>query len=366
MAHQDRPHLDRRWGLREREPWRDMRVREGRDENRDDNPLWGRHQPRQGGDFEDRYAGTGGSEARGDERSQRGQWRGETYGRGRYEHEDHLRSGGSYGGQYDEQGSAASEQRFYSPHEGANDENAQRRYGSGRDYEDRVYGYDPGREQEASQRSRYGRNADNEERYGQGYGSQAYRNSDRYGGDYSLAGAGLSGQWERGFGDMSRGGSGYYGGSDYGSRSSGYGEQSSWSGSVNRPARQSFRGKGPKGYERSDERLKELICERLMEDPDIDASEISVDVRNREVTLRGTVDDRRTKYEVEELIEQCGGVKDVKNELRVRARGSDSGDTTSSQAGSAQAGGSESSYGTSGLSGLNTGASGPSTGGRSK
>jgi osmotically-inducible protein OsmY len=48
---------------------------------------------------------------------------------------------------------------------------------------------------------------------------------------------------------------------------------------------------GPKGYERSDERLREVICERLTVDPDIDASDITVDVRNHAVTLRGLVDD---------------------------------------------------------------------------
>jgi hypothetical protein len=81
--------------------------------------------------------------------------------------------------------------------------------------------------------------------------------------------------------------------------------------------RQSFRGKGPKGYERSDERLKELICERLTDDDEIDASDITVDVRNGEVTLSGTVDDRRTKYLVEELVERCGGVKEIHNNLRL-------------------------------------------------
>jgi osmotically-inducible protein OsmY len=78
-------------------------------------------------------------------------------------------------------------------------------------------------------------------------------------------------------------------------------------------------GKGPKGYTRSDERLKEVICEKLTDDPDIDASEISVDVTGQIVKLTGTVDDRATKYEVEELIERCGGVKDIDNQLRVRS-----------------------------------------------
>ena len=52
--------------------------------------------------------------------------------------------------------------------------------------------------------------------------------------------------------------------------------------------------------------VKGIICEKLTDDPDIDASEISVDVTSQVVKLTGTVDDRSTKYEVEELIERCG------------------------------------------------------------
>lgn len=81
---------------------------------------------------------------------------------------------------------------------------------------------------------------------------------------------------------------------------------------------QSFRGRGPQGYQRSDDRLKEMICERLTDDPDIDASNVTLEVTGQVVKLTGTVDDRRTKYEIEELIEHCGGVKDIDNQLRVQ------------------------------------------------
>lgn len=83
---------------------------------------------------------------------------------------------------------------------------------------------------------------------------------------------------------------------------------------------QSFRGKGPKGYQRSDERLKEVVCERLSDDHRVDASEISVEVKNGEVTIEGQVSDRSTKYRVEDLIEQCG-VKEIHNRLRVQGGG---------------------------------------------
>jgi osmotically-inducible protein OsmY len=101
----------------------------------------------------------------------------------------------------------------------------------------------------------------------------------------------------------------------------------------------SHRGKGPKGYTRSDDRLKELICERLTDDPSIDASEISLEVTSQVVKLTGTVDDRQTKYEVEELIERCGGVKDIDNQLRVRSGSSQSSQQMGSQGGSTESSG---------------------------
>jgi len=80
------------------------------------------------------------------------------------------------------------------------------------------------------------------------------------------------------------------------------------------------RGKGPKGYMRSDERLREIISERLMDDPQIDASDITVEVTGQVVTLTGTVESRLIKYQVEELVENCG-VQDVINNLRIRRAG---------------------------------------------
>jgi osmotically-inducible protein OsmY len=111
-----------------------------------------------------------------------------------------------------------------------------------------------------------------------------------------------------------RGGSGYGGQSDYGSQR--YGTES-YGG-----RQQSFRGRGPKGYQRSDERLKELVCETLMEDPDIDAGEVSIEVSGGVVTLTGTAEDRRTKYLIEEAAESVSGVKDINNQLRLRAQSS--------------------------------------------
>jgi osmotically-inducible protein OsmY len=79
-----------------------------------------------------------------------------------------------------------------------------------------------------------------------------------------------------------------------------------------------FAGRGPQGYKRSDERITEDINEDLTQDPDLDASNITVETKNGEVTLKGTVPDRDSKRRAEELAEACSGVKDVQNQLRVK------------------------------------------------
>jgi hypothetical protein len=78
----------------------------------------------------------------------------------------------------------------------------------------------------------------------------------------------------------------------------------------------SYRGVGPKGYTRSDERLTEEICERLTEHPRIDASDIDVQVEQGEVTLTGTVRDKSAKWHVEDLVMSCRGVTEVHNRLK--------------------------------------------------
>ena len=78
------------------------------------------------------------------------------------------------------------------------------------------------------------------------------------------------------------------------------------------------RGKGPAGYRRSDERIRELVCESLTDDDQIDASRIEVAVENGEVTLTGSVDDRHAKRDAEDCACSVVGVRDVQNLLRVQ------------------------------------------------
>ncbi len=94
--------------------------------------------------------------------------------------------------------------------------------------------------------------------------------------------------------------------------------------------RQSHVGRGPKGYRRSDERIEEEVNEQLTRHPEIDPSEVEVRVRNGEVTLTGTVDERRTKRMVEDLVEGISGVNEVHNQIRVNRGGSSGGSSGSS------------------------------------
>jgi len=79
-----------------------------------------------------------------------------------------------------------------------------------------------------------------------------------------------------------------------------------------------FFGRGPKGYRRSDERIKEEISDRLMTHPDIDASDIDIAVANGVVTLTGTTEDRHEKRLAEYIAEDVVGIDDVENRLKVR------------------------------------------------
>ncbi len=91
-------------------------------------------------------------------------------------------------------------------------------------------------------------------------------------------------------------------------------------------------GRGPRGYQRSDDRIREDINERLTDAAMIDASEIEVAVQNREATLTGTVRDRNEKRRAEDIAEAVPGVSHVQNNLRVdqtqggHATGTEAGD----------------------------------------
>jgi hypothetical protein len=82
-------------------------------------------------------------------------------------------------------------------------------------------------------------------------------------------------------------------------------------------ARGEHRGKGPKGYKRLDERIREEINDILSDDHELDASEIVVSVQDGEVSLSGVVSDRASKRRAEDLVEEVSGVTNVENRIRI-------------------------------------------------
>lgn len=276
-------------------------------------------------------------------------WRGQQYGTGRAMY-------GS-GGDYESRnwGSEGEDDRYL------NERN--RNYGSsGRGYSaggSRGYGREYGG-------SRTSRGYEGRERSGETYGSTRY--GDEYGSNYG-------GGFERGEGryrdttdDYSQRSSypsGYRSGESYGQSGSSYGDYergegrrygqdrggyegrggwegrnryegddrgwwdrlqdtvASWFGDEDAERRRQmerpYRGRGPKGYRRSDDRIKEDVNDRLSEGY-LDATEVEVSVSGGEVVLSGTVDRRADKLRAEAIAENVSGVLNVENRLRVRDR----------------------------------------------
>lgn len=198
--------------------------------------------------------------------------------------------------------------------------------------------------------------------YGSYEGPRRFSDADRsYGGSYQS-------DYERGYGDdwRARNAGGYTGQTRYGSSTYDRGEYgpgypesesgfrtargyegrdrgwwdrasdevSSWFGDEEAERRRqmdqrragNYRGKGPKNYIRSDERIREDINDRLTDYAYIDASDIDVKVNNSEVVLGGTVDSRYDKRLAESIAEDVTGVRNVENHIRVNRDYSTTGD----------------------------------------
>ncbi len=165
--------------------------------------------------------------------------------------------------------------------------------------------------------------------YGGGYTREAWRNNSPQD-DYSRF------EYGRDYGAPYRsssyyGGSGYYGnaGQERGWWDRTSDEVSSWFGDEDARWRREMdaqdrghRGRGPKGYVRSDDRIREDVSDRLSDDPLVDASEIEVSVAGTEVTLTGTVSSREERRRAEDCAERVSGVSHVQNNLRVSTAGS--------------------------------------------
>ena len=212
------------------------------------------------------------------------------------------------------------------------------------------YGFEDQREGQHYRQGQFGQSQYGQGQYREGYqgGSSNWRPQQQGGsyggygttGDYGYGSQGSSGMGRSWFGSgeqpsqyygtghYSTGGSGFGGG--YGGIPGGlgtygpsggyaYGDRSlSERGGQQRPGLLGrLLGRGPKGYKRSDERLKEDISERLMQSDSIDSSEVTVEVVGGKVSLEGTVPERYMKHAIEDLVDTCVGVQDIDNRIRV-------------------------------------------------
>ena len=171
------------------------------------------------------------------------------------------------------------------------------------------------------------------ERYGQpSYGTTGspYDEGDVgswYGGDTGMGDTGSS-QYPNQYGNQNRDRAGSAPGQQfwraYGERYTGQSGQRHGGGDRFRSADSQewgrFSGRGPRGYRRGDDRIREDVCELLTRHGEIDASEMDVEVADATVTLRGTAESGRMRRLTEELIEDIPGVREVRNELRVNQR----------------------------------------------
>jgi hypothetical protein len=79
---------------------------------------------------------------------------------------------------------------------------------------------------------------------------------------------------------------------------------------------------GPKGYQRTDQRMREDICDQLMRTGHIDSSDVTVEVSGATVQLAGSVPVRWMKHVIENLADACPGVQDIENRISVKKRSS--------------------------------------------
>jgi osmotically-inducible protein OsmY len=159
---------------------------------------------------------------------------------------------------------------------------------------------------------------------GSGYGQMSgggYSDWNRSSGMGSYGGGRGRSDWDRGRRDYDRGDSNH----DRSWWDKTRDEVSSWFGDDEAERRrlmderrsESYRGKGPRDYKRSDDRIREDVCDRLSDDPFIDASDIDVRVEGSEVILSGRVESREAKRRAEDMVESISGVSNVQNQLKV-------------------------------------------------
>lgn len=78
-----------------------------------------------------------------------------------------------------------------------------------------------------------------------------------------------------------------------------------------------FRGVGPRGWELSDDKLKERVSEVLLHSHEVDPSELEVSVKEKVVYLEGQIKSKGMRRVAEDLILSIPGVEDVFTNLKI-------------------------------------------------
>lgn len=196
-------------------------------------------------------------------------------------------------------------------------------YSSPQSYGPEGYGYQGQSGNYPSNQQERGNMSSGSREWGRSYAGYEGRGGAGYGGGYGSNYGSTFG------GPAQRSGQGF--GSEYGSGygTSGYGgTRTEWGGGETAERRR----QGPKGFQRSDDRLREQVVERLME-TDIELRDVECNVKDGVVTLTGTVGSRRCRHEIENIADSVWGVKEVNNNVRV-ARDDQSGSFTEGKPGS--------------------------------
>lgn len=81
--------------------------------------------------------------------------------------------------------------------------------------------------------------------------------------------------------------------------------------------KESFKGRGPRNYRPSDDRIGERLCEVLTDHPDVDASELTLHVECGIVKLRGSLRDEAMKDRVLAAIQDTHGVVGVVDQVQI-------------------------------------------------
>jgi hypothetical protein len=316
----NRNEYGQQYGRHDDDRWRGAGGNRGDESIRDD--RGGRDESRFGARDYDREYGAvrGRDDDRHGERSQYGQ---SSYGQSSY---------GQYGqshygeGQHGQREYGRTAQRDYSSGDTYRSSDAGQGYGWQGGYGNQGQSGYGGQYRSLSGREYWQHRDDRDDRHMQG-GQQSYGQS-----GYGQSGYGQSGYGQSGYGQSGHGQSGYgpshgMGSQDYRSRDyldrdmrRGMDDDND-KGLLQRAGEWIERkiGKAPKGYTRSDERIREDVCDRLMQRWEVDASDVDIQVKDGEVILSGVVQERRAKRMIEDIAEDVLGVKDVTNHIKVKS-----------------------------------------------